>query len=71
VDFKILNWTNKAFFKEEFLLTSLGSKKLSTSESSLARVVVFQVLKFVDGNLRHAIARKLAVTTRPRHSLSD
>jgi hypothetical protein len=37
VDSQILNLTNKACFREELPLGSLGSKKLATSESSFTK----------------------------------
>jgi hypothetical protein len=42
---------------------SLGSKKLATSERSFTRIVDFQLLKSVESNLRHAITRRVTVTT--------
>jgi hypothetical protein len=63
VDSKILNWTNKARFREELPLRISGSKKLTNSESSFTRVVVFQLLKFVDANLHHANTHIITVTS--------
>jgi hypothetical protein len=38
VDSKILNWINKASFREKLPLESLGLKKLTTSDGSLTKV---------------------------------
>jgi hypothetical protein len=45
---QILNWSNKACFREELPLGSLGSKKLAASESSCTKRVVFQLQKCAD-----------------------
>jgi hypothetical protein len=37
VNSQSLNWTNKACFREELPLGSLGSKKLATPESSFIK----------------------------------
>jgi hypothetical protein len=55
VDAQILNWTNKACFRNELPLGSLGSNKLATSESSFTGIVTFQLMKFTGANLLHAV----------------
>jgi hypothetical protein len=58
VDFQILKLTNKACFREELPLESLGMKKLAASETSFAKS-----LQFVIANLSHTITHKVTVTT--------
>jgi hypothetical protein len=50
-----LDWTNKACYREEVPLGSLGLKKLATSESSLTKLGAFQLLKTAEAKLCHAI----------------
>jgi hypothetical protein len=55
VDSQILNWTNKACFREKLHLGSLGSKKPALRRAHLPKLVVFQLLKVADANLHHAV----------------
>jgi hypothetical protein len=55
MDSEILNWTNKTCFREKLPVGSLGSKDLTTSERSLTKAVLSQLLKFTVANLHHAV----------------
>jgi hypothetical protein len=46
-----LNWANKACFREELPLGSLGSEKFATSESSFTKSVVFWTPNCIEANL--------------------
>jgi hypothetical protein len=63
VNSQILNWNNKACFREELPLGSTVLKKLATSDSFITEAVVFKLLRLVDANPRHAITRKVTNTT--------
>jgi hypothetical protein len=55
VDSQILNWTNKACFREKLPPGSFDSKKLATSEISFTKLIVFQLPESADANLCHAV----------------
>jgi hypothetical protein len=48
VNSQYLNWNNKTGFRKELPLGNLGSKKLATPESLIAKLIVFQILNFTD-----------------------
>jgi hypothetical protein len=71
VNSQSLNWNNKACFREELPLGSLGSKKLATLGGSLTKWVVTKILKSAGTKLRHASQSLLYIANFYGSSLSN